>query len=248
MNIFKALCLGVAILCCGACTPQRAPAELVTPSAGDATSPATSAPEAPATADVTAPAADADPAGPSPASDSKGDDSESNGSESNDSKGSKGNDSEGSERAGASPALAGRWSPAETADQKQRRLAAIDAATERLNPFQRGLARSQLAQRTAPPPGLMIEVEGSKLTIVNGERRLELELGGAPVDVAGPQGPSRVSATLEEERLTVTARRSTGERTTTYRADGAGLLMEVTMKSERLTGPVKYALTYARIE
>jgi hypothetical protein len=94
----------------------------------------------------------------------------------------------------------------------------------------------------------MIEVTGSKATIVSGERRLELELGGAPIEVSGSEGTNRVSAKLEGERLILEVRSGNGSRTTIYRSDGTGLLMEVTVTSARLAGPVKYGTTYAREE
>jgi hypothetical protein len=51
---------------------------------------------------------------------------------------------------------------------------------------------------------------------------------------------------MEGERLIVVARSGDGERTTTFRADGARLSVEVTMTGVRLAGPVRYVSTYVR--
>jgi hypothetical protein len=84
------------------------------------------------------------------------------------------------------------------------------------------------------------------VTITSGDRRLELELGGSPIEVEGNQGKTQVSARIEGERLVVVARSGDGERTTTYRADGARLSVEVTMTGARLAGPLRYVSTYVR--
>jgi hypothetical protein len=144
--------------------------------------------------------------------------------------------------------VAGHWRAAETEDEEKQRLEAIEEATDDMGRFRRGRARSRLKERTSPPPSLMLEVHGSKVTIVSGDRRLELELGGSPIEVSGNEGAARLSATTENGRLIVVARSDEGERTTTYRAEGAGLSMEVTMTSGRLAGPLQYATTYARME
>jgi hypothetical protein len=144
--------------------------------------------------------------------------------------------------------LAGSWRAAETAAEEKQRLQAIDGVTEEMGRFRRGKARGRLAERTSPPPSLMIEIKGSKVTIASGDRRLELELGGSPIEVSGSEETAQASAKMECERLIVVTRSDEGERTTTYRADGTGLSMEVIMKDDRLVGPLKYVATYARME
>ena len=148
----------------------------------------------------------------------------------------------------ASSPLAGQWRAAETAEGKQQRLQAIDEATESMGRFRRGKARGRLAEHTSPPETLTIEVEGSKVRIGSGDRGLELELGGPPIEVEGRQGKARLSARMEGERLIVEARSDGGGRTTTYRADEDRLVMEVTMTGDKLAGPLKYVTTYLRVE
>jgi hypothetical protein len=148
----------------------------------------------------------------------------------------------------ASSPLNGRWRAAETEAEKAQRLQAIDRATERMGPLLRGKARGRLAERTSPRPSLTIEIEGSKLAIASGDRRLELELGGPPLEVAESEGRAQVSAKMEGDQLVVETRGDNGGRTTTYRADGGRLSMEVTMTGDRLAGPVVYATTYVRAE
>jgi hypothetical protein len=144
--------------------------------------------------------------------------------------------------------LAGRWRVAETADEKDRRLQAIDEVTEDLGRFKRGKARSRLAERTSPPPTVMIAFMNSSVTITSGDRRLELELGGDPIEVSGDEGTMQMSAKMEGERLIVMARGDKAERTTSYRTDGTGLSMEVTLTNDNLAGPLKYITTYTCIE
>jgi hypothetical protein len=137
----------------------------------------------------------------------------------------------------ASLSLAGRWRAAETADEKKQRLQAINEATRHLGVFRRGKARRRLAERTSPPQSLIIELEGSKVAIASGDRRLELELGRPPIEVSGKQGKAQVSAKMEGPRMIVKARSGDGERTTAYRAKGDRLSVEVTMTGANLAGP-----------
>jgi hypothetical protein len=148
----------------------------------------------------------------------------------------------------ASSPVAGRWRAAETEDQKKQRLQAIDDATEGMGRFRRGKARGRLAERTSPPPSLIIEIEGSRVAMGSGDRRLELELGGPPIEVSGDSGKAQLSAKMEGERLIVEARSGNGGRTTTYRAAEGLLSMEVAMKGERLAGPLEYVTTYVPAE
>ena len=143
--------------------------------------------------------------------------------------------------------LAGSWRAAETADEKEERLQAIDQATGRLRAFQQRQARSRLSERTSPRPSLTVEIEGSTVTLASGDRRLELELGGPPIEVSGSEGRARVSARREGPRLIVVSRNDQGGRTTAYRADGDRLSVEVTMKGSRLAGPLEYVTTYVRM-
>ena len=144
--------------------------------------------------------------------------------------------------------VAGHWRGAETEDQRKQRLQAIDDATEGMGRFRRGKARGLLAERTSPPPSLIIEIEGSRVAMGSGDRRLELELGGPPIEVSGNDGKAQLIARMEGERLIVEARGGNGGRATTYRVDGGRLAMEVTMMGDRLAGPLEYVATYVPAE
>ncbi len=143
----------------------------------------------------------------------------------------------------ASP-LAGHWRAAETADEREQRLQAIDEATGRLGRFQRNRARSRLAERTSPPPRLTIAIEESTVAITSGDRRLEVTPGAAPVEIADTQGKARVSAQMDDEGLTLLARAEEGDRTTVYRASGNTLTVKVTMTAPELAGTLKFQSTY----
>jgi hypothetical protein len=153
-----------------------------------------------------------------------------------------------STRSEAFSSLSGHWFAAETPDEQTPRLKAIDEVTDNLGFFQRGKARSRLAESTSPPESLMIELTDSTATIAFEDRRLELELGGPPVEVSGTEEKTRVSAKLEGERLIVLFQGDKRERTTTYKADGTGLSIEVTITDDRLAGPLTYVTTFARME
>jgi hypothetical protein len=144
--------------------------------------------------------------------------------------------------------LAGHWRAAETADEREQRLKAIDEATDRLGRFQRNRARSRLAERTSPPPRLTIAIEESTVAITSGDRRLEVKPGAAPVEIADNQGKARVSGQMDDEGLTLLARGDEGDRTTVYRASGNTLTVEVTMTAPALTGALKYRSTYDRVK
>jgi hypothetical protein len=146
------------------------------------------------------------------------------------------------------PSVTGSWKLATSTDQESQRLEAIDNATKDLRRMQRGRARDLLEKRTSPPQSLEIEIEGSMVTIGSGEREIELELGGTPIEVAGDQGKAQMSATMEGDRLIVVADGGKGGRTTTYSADGDRLSVEVTMTGAMLAAPLTYVATYARAE
>jgi hypothetical protein len=148
----------------------------------------------------------------------------------------------------ASLPLAGRWVAAETAEEEKQRLKAIDEVTNDLGRFKRGKARSRLKERTSPIPSLKIEVSGSTVAIATGDHRLELELGGSPVEIEKNDMKTQMSAKMEGDRLVVLSRGDKGGRTVVYQADGDSLLVEVTMTNDNLSGPLKYVTTYARIK
>jgi hypothetical protein len=148
----------------------------------------------------------------------------------------------------SSDSVTGSWHLDTSGDHERQRLEAIDDATEHLRSMQRGRARGRLAERTTPPELLTIELEGSKVTIASGGRELDLELGGSPIEVSGDQGKARLSATMEDGELIVTADGGKGERTTRYRADGDRLSVEVTMTGAMLAAPLTYVAMYTQAE
>jgi hypothetical protein len=148
----------------------------------------------------------------------------------------------------ASSPLGGSWRSAETSEQKEERLDAIEEATRSVPRFGRGKARGRLEKRTTPPESIVIDLDASKVWIGSGERGLTLELGAEPIEVRGDDGKAQVSATMEGERLVVTARGGKGGRVTTYSADGHRMTVAVTMTGSRLAGPLRYTTTYSRVE
>jgi hypothetical protein len=148
----------------------------------------------------------------------------------------------------AAAGLTGRWRAAETAEEEELRRKAIDEVTQDLGRIKRGKARDRLLERTAPPPSLMIEVTGSKATIVFGDHRLELELGAEPVEIKGRESRSLVSAKMEGEKLIVVSQTDKGEQTASYWADEKSLSRKVTMTGDQLGGSLTYISTYTRTD
>lgn len=142
--------------------------------------------------------------------------------------------------------LAGGWRAAESEDERELRLGAIDAATASLGRFQKGLVRDRLADRTAPASRLTIDFAGSAVTVAAEQRVLELTLGGAPIEISTGEEQFMVSATLSNDELTVVALDDAGGRTTTYRAIGDGLSIGVAITSDRFAAPIEYVTTYVR--
>jgi hypothetical protein len=144
--------------------------------------------------------------------------------------------------------LAGHWRAAETDDEKEQRLGAIERVTEDMGRFKRGKARGRLADRTSPPPRLTIDFEGSQVTIITGGQELVLELGAAPVEISDRDESTRVSAEMVGERLVVVADSEDGARTSTYSAEGDHLSKEVVLNSNRLADELTFTTTYKRVD
>jgi hypothetical protein len=144
--------------------------------------------------------------------------------------------------------LAGGWRAAETKAEKEQRLKAIDEVTKDMGRMKRGKARSRIAESTSPPPSLTIEFADSTVAIALGDHRLELVLGGSPIEIKGDGGTSRMSAKMEGERLVVLSLSDRADLTVAYKADKSRLSREVTMTNEKLSGPLTYIATYARVD
>ncbi|MEO1084283.1 MAG: hypothetical protein AAFY88_08575 [Acidobacteriota bacterium] len=146
--------------------------------------------------------------------------------------------------AGAS--IEGEWRLEPTDDDKARRAEAIDQATRSFNSRIRNRARQRLTERTAPQESLRIELDGQNVTIGSERSEVELELGGAPVEISAEGGKARISARLDGERLVVETRTGQGQRTATYVADGELLRVELEMIGRRLALPLELSSTYVR--
>jgi hypothetical protein len=148
----------------------------------------------------------------------------------------------------AAAPIAGSWTIAVTADEEKQRRESINQATKKLPSMQRNMARRMLEERTTPPETLRIGVDAPIVIIGSEDRELELELGGAPITVSGDDGTAKVRAKMDGDQLIVTADGSKGGRSTSYRPEGDGLSVLVSMTGSRLDGTVKYVTTYTRAE
>ncbi|MEM1414139.1 MAG: hypothetical protein AAGH15_04530 [Myxococcota bacterium] len=150
--------------------------------------------------------------------------------------------------AAAQEGLAGTWQHAGGGQESAAREAAIEAATEELSRMIRSRARGRLAERTTPAPRLQITVAGDAVTITGPNGRLALTVGGPAVRVEGQNGSGQVRATRRGGNLVVTMRGDGGTQTTTYRLseDGRRLVLQVEMRGERLSAPLRFRATYRR--
>lgn len=152
------------------------------------------------------------------------------------------------EVAAQAPSISGAWRHLDLSAEREGRDQAIERATESLGMFVRGGARSRLRDATAPAAELTIRDEGQRVTLVTGGRQVVLSTDGARTRVSGESGEGTMQATRRDGRLVVTFNGSGAARTTVYRLapDGARLTLEVSLRSERLSGPVVYQVTYQR--
>lgn len=134
--------------------------------------------------------------------------------------------------------------------QRDNLAAAIEAAAMEMNALIRGIARKRLTEANPVREQMSFVVEGTKVTATFAAgRTITGTIGGPKVAWTSDSGkPLTVMFSLVKGRLIMDFKAEDGGRRSTFTLDESGdkLTMSVTVTSERLTNPLKYALTYRR--
>lgn len=144
-------------------------------------------------------------------------------------------------------AWVGVWRARETSSQRERRHAAIDAATADMSVLWRGRARSGLRDGTTPPREMRLHLYEGLLTLEGVGDAVTLRLDGE-TRVRRRDKTIRASARRSGTALVVRFVGESGSQTMTYApsADGRRLSVTVVMRGERLDAPIRYRVTYVR--
>lgn len=144
----------------------------------------------------------------------------------------------------------GTYKYAGGASQRAEVEAAIEAAAQQVNAVIRGIARKRLTESNPVRESIVIAVDGDKVAVTfTAGRTVRGVLGGPAIDWTSDSGkPVKVAFSLVKGRLVLNFTAEDGARRSTFTLNEAGdrLTMSVTISSERLETPMKYALTYRR--
>lgn len=127
---------------------------------------------------------------------------------------------------------------------------AIEAAVQELNALIRGIGRKRLTESNVIREQITIAVDGAKVSMTFAPgRTLTCTIDGPAVDWTSDSGkPVKVKLTAVKGRLVHNYQAEDGSRQSVYTLDESGdrLTLSVTVKSDRLTNPIKYALSYKK--
>jgi hypothetical protein len=134
--------------------------------------------------------------------------------------------------------------------QRTELAAAIDTAVQELNALIRGIGRKRLTESNVIRDTITIAVDGDKVTTTFAPgRTVSAKLEGASVPWTSDTGkPLTVKFSMVKGRLVQTFTADDGGRRSVFTLNEAGdrMTLSVTITSERLTNPLKYALSYKR--
>lgn len=135
--------------------------------------------------------------------------------------------------------------------QRQGLASAVEAAAQQLNALIRPIGRKRLSEANPIRERITFAVDGDRVTATFAAgRTVTGTLGGPAVAWTSDSGkPVTVAFSLVKGRLVMDFKSDDGSRRSTFTLDesGAKLTMSVTVTSERLTDPLKYALSYRRV-
>jgi hypothetical protein len=127
---------------------------------------------------------------------------------------------------------------------------AIETAVQELNALIRGIGRKRLTESNVIRESITIAVDGAKVSMTFAPgRTLSCTIDGPAVDWTSDSGkPVKVKLTAVKGRLVHNYQAEDGSRQSVYTLDESGdkLTLSVTVKSDRLTNPIKYALSYKK--
>jgi len=128
--------------------------------------------------------------------------------------------------------------------------AASEAAVQELNALIRGIGRKRLKESNVIRDSITIAVDGDKVTTTFAPgRSVGGKLEGPSVPWTSDSGkPLTVKFSLVKGRLVMTFTADDGGRKSVFTLNETGdrMTLSVTITSERLTNPLKYALSYKR--
>jgi hypothetical protein len=123
---------------------------------------------------------------------------------------------------------------------------AIDDVADEMSVVARNIARSRLSDANEVPAHVEIANDGDTITVTIDGKPFTATLGGKSVSVRDQGKRSRLRYTMRDGSLYMTLDGKEGDRINVFtpRKDGTGVVMGVTMRSDKLPQPVKYRLTY----
>lgn len=134
--------------------------------------------------------------------------------------------------------------------QRQELEGAIETAVQELNALIRGIGRKRLKESNIIRDQISIAVDGDKVTTTFAAgRTISGRLEGPAVPWTSDTGkPLQVKFSLVKGRLVQTFTADDGGRRSVFTLNEAGdrMTLSVTITSERLSNPLKYALSYKR--
>ena len=134
--------------------------------------------------------------------------------------------------------------------QREKLAAAIEAAVQQMNALIRPIARKRLNESNPVRDAITFAVEGQKVTVTFAAgRTIGGTLGGPSVPWTSDSGkPVQVAFQMVKDRLVLDFTADDGARRVVYTLNETGdkLTLSVTVTSERLVEPLKYALSYRR--
>lgn len=134
--------------------------------------------------------------------------------------------------------------------QREKLAAAIEAAVQQMNALIRPIARKRLNESNPVRDAITFAVEGQKVTVTFAAgRTVGGTLGGPSVPWTSDSGkPVQVSFQMVKDRLVLDFTAEDGARRVVYTLNETGdkLTLSITVTSERLVEPLKYALSYRR--
>ncbi len=146
--------------------------------------------------------------------------------------------------------LVGTYRYAGGSSQRQRLKDAIDSAVQQLNALIRGIGRRRLNESNQIRDQIKISVDGDKVTTTfTPGGTLTTTLGAPAIPWTTDTGNAvKAKAKMVKGRLVQDFKSEDGARRSVYTLDKSGdtLTLSVTISSDRLPEPLKYALTYKR--
>jgi len=136
------------------------------------------------------------------------------------------------------------------AAQRQRLESAIDRTVQQLNALIRGIGRRRLTESNQIRDAVELKIQGDKVTtIFTPGGTVTTTLGASAISWTTDTGKSvKVKSALVKGRLVQDFQADDGSRRNVFTVDASGdkLTLSVTIRSDRMPEPLKYALSYRR--